>query len=300
MAGIFFILLACFAWAIDTLIRYPLVESGLSPVTIVFYEHLILSLIFGWGIIAAFKRVGELRIADVFCFFVVGCLGSGLATVAFTEAFNYLNPSLVILLQKLQPVIAITLSAIVLKEAIDKKFIIWAVVCMFGGLLVSSPDIERFYQLTVRDFNLVISDAAVQGYGLVLISIICWGSATVFGKKLTMSGFEPKAMLSGRFLGGLIALIPFMTFNRQIVLTHGEDYLRIFIMVLISGALGMWFYYQGLKRINAKTAAIAEMFFPFFAILVNWIFLGKQLTEIQLAGGALLVLGSLVIQIKKY
>ncbi|MES2529198.1 MAG: DMT family transporter [Bdellovibrionota bacterium] len=300
MAGTFFILLAAFLWALDTLIRYPLVESGLSPITIVFYEHVILSLIFGWGAVTAFKRIGELKVADIFSFFVVGCVGSALATVAFTESFHFLNPSLVILLQKLQPVIAIFLAAIVLKEPIDKKFILWAAFCMVGGLLVSSPDIERFYHLMVQDFSLVVSDSAVRGYVLVLISIVGWGSATVFGKKLTLAGFDTRSILSGRFLLGLIALIPFVTWNRSLILPHGEDYLRIFIMVFLSGAMGMYFYYQGLKRISAKTAAIAEMFFPLFAIIVNWIFLGKQLTDLQLAGGVILMIGSLVIQIKKY
>lgn len=300
MAGIFLILLACFCWAMDTLIRYPLVESGLDTLLIVFYEHIILSVLFGWSVFTAVKRVGELRISDVFSFFMVGCIGSGLATVAFTEAFHFLNPSLVILLQKFQPVVAILLAAIVLKEPIDKKFLLWGVVCLIGGLLISSPDIARFYALLVKDFNLVISDSAMQGYMLVLISVIGWGSATVFGKKLTLSGFETRAILSGRFLLGLIALLPFVKYDRTLILTHGEDYLRLLIMVLISGALGMWFYYQGLKRISAKMTAICEMFFPFFAIVVNWIFLGKQLTELQLIGGALLILGSLVIQIKKY
>lgn len=300
MGGTFLILLACFFWALDTLIRYPLVESGLSPVTIVFYEHAILTLFFSWTLIGAFKRIGDLKISDIFSFFIVGCIGSGLATVAFTESFNFLNPSLVILLQKLQPVIAISLAALVLKEPIDKKFLIWAAVCMVGGLLVSSPDIERFYQLMVKDFNLVISDSATGGYMLVLISIIGWASATVYGKKLSMAGFDTRAILSGRFLAGLLALIPFVQWNRSLILPHGEDYLRIVIMVIISGGLAMWFYYQGLKRISAKATAIGEMFFPFFAIIVNWIFLGKQLTDLQLVGGAILIFGSLVIQFKKY
>lgn len=300
MAGLILIIIACFFWAMDTLIRYPLVESGLSPVTIVFYEHAILSLFFIWTILGAIKRAGELKVSDMFSFFIVGCVGSALATVAFTESFNFLNPSLVILLQKLQPIIAISLAALVLKEPIDKKFLLWAAFCMIGGLLVSSPDIERFYQLMARDFNLVISDSAMGGYMLVLISIIGWASATVYGKKLSLAGFDTRAILSGRFLSGLIALIPFVQWDRSLILPHGEDYLRIFVMVLISGGIAMWFYYQGLKRISAKATAIAEMFFPFFAIIVNWIFLGKQLTDLQLVGGAILIFGSLVIQIKKY
>jgi drug/metabolite transporter (DMT)-like permease len=300
MLGIFLVVFACLFWGLDTLIRYPLVESGINPITIVFYEHVILTIIFSIGLIPAIKRIGELKLADLLSFFIVGGVGSAIATVAFTESFKYLNPSLVILLQKLQPAVAIVLAALVLKEEIHKQFLIWAAVCLFGGLLVSSPDIERLYQLMVTDFQTVVSDIALQGYGLVLISILGWGSATVFGKRLSLVGFETKDIMGGRFLLGFLVLIPFVQWNQSLILPRGEDYLKILIMVLISGALAMWLYYQGLKRLSAKTTAIAEMFFPFFAIIANWIFLEKQLTTLQLIGGGLLVIGSLVIQLKKY
>jgi drug/metabolite transporter (DMT)-like permease len=300
MAGTLLVIFACLLWGVDTLIRYPLVESGISPVTIVFYEHLLLTLIFTSWLIPAFRRLGELNVADIFSFLVIGGLGSAIGTVAFTESFHYLNPSLVILLQKLQPIVAISLAAIVLKEQIQKQFIIWAIICLIGGLLVSSPDIGRFYHLMVTNFGSVTSDVATRGYMLVGVSILCWGSTTVFGKRLTMLGYETKSIMGGRFLIGFLTLIPFVKWDRHLILPYGEDYIKIAVMVLISGALAMWFYYRGLKRINAKTAAIAEMFFPFFAIVVNWIFLGKQLTELQLLGGAILIFGSLVIQIKKY
>ena len=299
MAGIFFVIVACLFWGLDTLIRYPLVESGVNPINIVFYEHVLLTIVFSIGLIPAIKRIGELKIADVFSFLIVGGLGSALATVAFTESFHYLNPSLVILLQKFQPVVAIILAAIVLKEQIDKKFLIWASICLVGGLLVSSPDIERFYSLMVSDFSKVTSDSAVRGYGLVGISVIGWGAATVFGKRLSMAGFETKSIMAGRFLIGLVCLIPFIQWNQSLILPHGEEYLKILVMVAMM-ALAMWLYYQGLKRLPAKTTAIAEMFFPFFAIIVNWVFLGKQLTDLQLLGGGILIFGSLVIQFKKY
>jgi drug/metabolite transporter (DMT)-like permease len=300
VVGILLVVLACLFWGLDTLIRYPLVGKGINPVSIVFYEHLILVLLFSVGPILKVRRIGELKLADLFSFLVVGGLGSAIATVAFTESFQYLNPSLVILLQKFQPVVAIMLAALVLKEQVHKQFVMWAAVCLFGGLLVSSPDILRFYQLLVADFNLVVSDGALQGYGLAAISICGWAGATVFGKRLSLIGFDTRAIMGGRFLVGFLVLIPFVQWNRSLILPHGEDYVRILIMVLISGALAMWLYYQGLQRISARTTAIAEMFFPFFAIVFNWLFLGKQLTELQLLGGALLVLGSVVIQLKRY
>jgi drug/metabolite transporter (DMT)-like permease len=300
MVGTFLVILACALWGMDTLIRYPLVERGINPISIVFYEHCFLALIFSSGLIANIKRVGELKLADIFSFFIIGGVGSAIATVAFTESFQYLNPSLVILLQKLQPVVAIILATIVLKEDIQKQFVIWAAVCLFGGLLVSSPDIERFYKLTINNFGAVTSDVAIKGYGLVGISILGWGATTVFGKRLSVMGFETKTIMGGRFLTGLLTLIPFVQWNRKLILPNGEDYLRILIMVIISGALAMWFYYQGLKKLSAKTTAIAEMFFPFFAIILNWIFLGKELSQLQLIGGGILIFGSFIIQIKKY
>jgi drug/metabolite transporter (DMT)-like permease len=197
-------------------------------------------------------------------------------------------------------VVAIILSAIILKEEIQKQFLVWAFVCMIGGLLISSPDIVRLYELMRSDMGIVISDNALHGYTLVGVSIVGWGATTVFGKRLSMVGFDTKSIMAGRFLTGLVVLIPFVKWNRSLILPQGEDYLRILIMVLISGALAMWLYYQGLKRLSARTTAIAEMFFPFFAILVNWFFLGIQLNDWQLVGGGILVVGSLIIQIKKY
>lgn len=300
MVGTFFILLACMFWGMDTLIRYPLVERGLNPVSIVFYEHLILCLIFATSLIPAIKRIGNLRLSDVLSFVIVGGVGSALATVCFTESFKYLNPSLVILLQKFQPVVAIFLSAIVLKENIQKPFLFWSGVCLVGGTLVSSPDLFRFWDLWRNGNGIVSSDGAIQGYLLVLISVVGWGAATVFGKNLSTAGFDPKAIMGGRFLTGLIVLIPFMHFNQSIIYNDITDYSKILLMVLISGACAMWFYYKGLKLVPARSAAISEMFFPFFAIILNWIFLGKELNQWQLVGGGLLILGSLIIQLKRY
>jgi drug/metabolite transporter (DMT)-like permease len=303
MTGIFLIVLSCVLWALDTLIRYPLVERQIDPLTIVFYEHVVLTLIFSLGLFPAIKRMGELRLSDVLSFFIVGGLGSAIATMAFTQSFIYLNPSMVILLQKLQPIVVIVLARLVLKEEIPKPFLIWGAICLFGGILVSFPDIERLYHLVRDDFKIVISHEAIQGFGLVGISILGWGSATVFGKRLSIAGFDTKAILGGRFLMGLLVLIPFIQWNKwseKLIMRDMNDYVRVLVMVLISGALAMYLYYQGLKRLPAKTTAIAEMFFPFFAIIANWLFLDKQLTELQLVGGGLLIIGSLVIQLKKY
>ncbi len=45
---------------------------------------------------------------------------------------------------------------------------------------------------------------------------------------------------------------------------------------------------------------MAEMTFPFMAVGVNWVFLDAKLTMMQIMGGGLLLLGSTIIQLKRY
>lgn len=299
MAGTLFLIFSCSLWAFDTLIRYPLVEIGINPVVMVFFEHALLTAVFLPRLFQGMPRVSELRVTDIFSFLVIGALGSAFATVCFTQSFAYLNPSLVILLQKFQPVVAISLAALVLKEPVPRPFLIWGSVSLLGALLLSSPDIQKVWALLQLDPARLASEAAVQGYTLVGISVLGWGAATVFGKKLSMDGFEPSSILAGRFLTGLLGLICFVPWNRSLIFADATNYVRVAVMAA-AGGVALWSYYQGMQRLPAKMVSILELFFPLMAVMMNWFFLGKQLSEIQLAGGALLLVGAFVLQLKKY
>lgn len=300
MSGAFFIILACLLWALDTLIRYPLVEKGIDPLIIVFFEHALLAAIFLPKLIASLPRIGELKISDGFSFLVLGVVGSCLATVAFTGAFVYLNPSLVILLQKFQPVIAIFLAWAILREPLPRPFILWSLVCLLGAILISAPDVEKVWLLLKLSPDKFASDSAVRGYSLVGISVLAWGATTVFGKKLSLAGFDTNSLLAGRFVLGFVAICFVVPWGHKMILDDPMDYARLGVMILFSGLLAMWFYYQGLKRLPAKLCSILEMFFPLMAVFANWFFLGKQLSDVQLLGGALLMVGAFILQIKKY
>ena len=300
MVGMLCIIAASFLWALDTLIRYPLVDGGINPVVIVFLEHLILTFVFLPKLVNNLPMIGSLTFSHGFSFLVVGAGGSAIATIAFTSAFMYLNPSLVILLQKFQPVIAILLAHWILKEPLPKPYIFWASICLIGALLISGPDIEKVIQLLKMDPSRLASDGAIRGYALVAVSVFGWGASTVFGKKLTLDGFEPTNIAGGRFLVGLMVIAFFVPWGQDFIFKDQTDYIRLVVMVIFSGALAMWFYYQGMKRLQAKVVTIIEMFFPLMAILVNYIFLGKQLSDVQLLGGGLLMFGACILQFKKY
>lgn len=301
MLGFFLIVGACALWAIDTLVRYPLVNREIDALLLVFYEHLLLSIVL---LTISFKSLGrfkKIRLKHVLSFIMVGGIGSALATIAFTQAFTLINPSLVILLQKFQPVVAISLASIILKERVQKMFLLWAFFCLVGALLISFEDILNLVDSEADFKSLFFHAGAAQGYLLAIFSVVGWGAATVFGKRLSLQGYSDDLILTGRFFTGLLFLTPFIFLESRVLFTEGVDIFgKISLLVFVSGLMGMFLYYQGLRRVSARLGSLAEMFFPFMGVIVNWLILDAVLTPVQIIGGLILVASSLVIQIKHY
>ncbi len=284
-----YIIFACLLWAGDSLIRYPLVGKGISSTQIVFYEHLIAVSLLSLFFYKSFSKI--LKNKYRFSFFIIGALGSALATLSFTEAFSIMNPSVVILIQKLQPIVAIILASIILKEKVPSHFMIAALMAIIGAIFLNADYLDKL----VFDFN-------VWGITLSLIAVLGWAGATVYGRKLSLNGLSEVEIMMGRFLWGTMMLIPFLAIaqlNNTIVSIDSLDAVKIFSLVLISGLIAMYAYYKGLRFTEAKIATILELFFPFFAVIINWVFLGQSLNLIQIAGGLILILSSTYMQLKK-
>lgn len=298
MAGTFFIMIACFTWALDTLIRYPLLGAGYSTLQIVLIEHLTLVLFVSPMLWRARHIYRQMSLNSFLCLFFIGGVGSAVGTLAFTEAFQYLNPTVVILLQKLQPVIAILLAYWFLKERIEGQFLRWAVVILFGSFVMMWPDLRTLgeAQWHYSSDNMSI----FKGYGFTLIAVFAWGAATVCGKYLSHQNIPANAIMSGRFVAGLLVLLPLaLAQTSSLTAMKSVDLSLVVAMALLSGFIGMWFYYQGLKTVTAQLATLAELSFPVFAAAINWYFLDLDLTFYQIIGGFLLIFGNIGLRFKE-
>ena len=259
-------------WATDAPFRTHLTQS-LASNFIVLGEHAVSCLVaipillFNWGDLK--KISGREWLAIIF----IGVCGSALASVAFTESFHYVNPSVSIVLQKVQPLIAIALAWALLGEALHKDFWAWTVVALFGAYLVSFPNlIPQTYAGETFNPNLI-------GAGLALTAAVLWGASTVFGKYvLRDAAFQ--TLTSLRFVVGLIFLIILNavqhTYPAAGTIT-GTDVLFIIIIALTSGVFSLFLYYYGLQFTKASIATIAELGFPLAAVFVNAYFIpGNQ------------------------
>jgi drug/metabolite transporter (DMT)-like permease len=276
-----------------------LLGGGISAQRIVFTEHLILTIVFLPVLFKNVRKFWQARVAHVFYFLVIGGLGSAIGTLAFTRAFGLINPSLVILLQKFQPIIAIILARIILNEKINLSFFKWGLLCLLGAGFLSFEDISKGLANLEFGGNLLDQNSII-GYALTLVAVVSWGSSTVFGKKLSLSGLDEKEIMAGRFSMGLVCLIPILLTGEMQLDLDPNVWSKIALMIFLSGILGMFFYYKGLKLVSARVCALAEMFFPLCAVIVNWAFLSQSLSLYQIAGGIMLLIGSTVIQLRHY
>lgn len=282
--GPYLVLIAAMLWATDAPFRLHLTKE-LSSTFIVLGEHLIDVVIVAPFLLAEWRSLKILSAKDWLAILFIAVCGSALASVAFTEAFHYVNPSVAILLQKLQPFIAIGLSAIVLRERPAPRFWLYAIIAVAGAYLISFPNlIPQTYEGETWSLNAI-------GAGLALLAAFFWGASTVFGR-YALAKIDFKVMTGLRFVFAFLFLLALAAaqgaFPAPGVLT-ALDMLYIGIIALVSGVFSLMLYYKGLQHTRASVATIAELGFPLAAVAINWVVLGAALAPMQLLGTAVLL-----------
>jgi drug/metabolite transporter (DMT)-like permease len=260
------IFFAAMLWATDAPFRAHLTQS-LASNFIVFAEHgvdvlfALPILLFNWRDIRNLTRREWLAVG------VIAIGGSALASIAFTQSFHYVNPSVSIVLQKVQPLIAIVLAAIFLGEKLHKNFWTWTLVALGGAYLVSFPHlVPQLYAGETFNPN-------TMGVVLALTAAALWGASTVLGKYvLRVAAFQTLTAL--RFVVAFVFL-GFLNVYQQTFPTvmTGTDWLFIGIIALASGVFSLFLYYYGLQYTRASIATIAELGFPLAAVFVNAYFI---------------------------
>lgn len=299
MSGMFFIFAACSLWAVDTLIRYPLLNSGVSATQIVLIEHLFLCLALLLWHAKSLKTSWQTIRRHAGAFLLIGGLGSALGTLAFTQAFSHINPTLVILLQKLQPLVAISAAALLLGERWRPAFPALVLLAIAGSLLMILPDVMTLGgEGALKGYS--GSKDTLLGYGLTLIAVLGWGLSTVFGRRLCNEGVHADELMLGRFLAGAAVLIPLALIQSSSFAAIDSGILsKIAAMAVLAGLLGMALYYRGLQRLPAHIATLCELFFPVAAVAVNWWWLDQPIALHHAVGAIALTTAAVIAQRKQ-
>ncbi len=282
--GPYLVFIAALLWATDAPFRVHLTQA-FSSNFIVLAEHLFDTIIVLPLLIMNWREMERLSARHWLAIGIIAVGGSALATIAFTQAFHYVNPSVAILLQKLQPLIVIGLAATFLHESLHKRFWLWAIVAIAGAYLISFPNlVPRLFVGETFNPNLV-------GLGFALAAVLLWGLSTVLGK-YALGTISFKTMTSLRFVLAFVFLLILNVTQKSIpplASVTRKDWLFFFIIAMTSGVVSLFIYYRGLQYTKASIATLAELGFPLGAVVVNVIFIKATLLPWQVVGMAVLL-----------
>lgn len=240
------------------------------------------------------KKLPRIHQSDILPIMFIVCGSSVGGIYFFTKAFAYLNPAIVILLQKLQPIITTLLAMVLLKEKPAKIFLPLSVIALFSS-----------YILTFKFINPlnILDSIELEGSTYALLSVFFWGGGTVFGKKLLTRFSFFELTLFRYFGGGLFSLIIFGIFYSsyftQILQVDTTDFLAIIYIALIPGLGALFLFYRGLEQTSAIHASFLELLFPVCSTFLAWKFLNRPLDTIQIIAGIVLLASVTVMGITK-
>lgn len=267
----------------DLYFRTPIVGS-LAVLTLITWEHLVNLVVVSPILIKNLQYYRQFTWQDFLLFLLVGCGASALGVLCFTQAFLYMNPALAVLMQKLQPVITITLGALVLKETISRRFILWALVAIIASYFVSFGLTDPFS----GEWQKVAT-----GSMFAFLAAFFWGGGTIWGKML-LDKYSQLFVMSNRFLfGSIFTLTICFLFGEglqaEIVFAEARPlFASIVYMALISGFVATTFFYIGLKWVNATMVSILELFFPVSSVLIMWLSFNRPLDGVQILAGIIM------------
>jgi drug/metabolite transporter (DMT)-like permease len=268
--GAVLIAVAAALWGTDALLRRPLAQST-EAATIVFGEHLVLVLLTLPLIPGAFVAVKCAGWRYVAAAAAIGVGASAIATILFTQAFVHGDPVTPVVLQKIQPLVAVTGAWFILGERPRRHYGWFLLAGLIGTWLVAFPSPANIRVNTALPALMAIGAA------------VLWAMGTVLGRLLaTRLRFQHVTAL--RFAFGLPASAIAVLLVGAPYTAPGADFAWIAALAIVTGLVALSLYYYGLRRTPALIAALAELTFPVTAAAVGYFAFGATLDGTQWIG----------------
>ncbi len=292
--GVLLISLASMLWGLDGVVLTPRL-SNLNVIFVVFILHAIPFLFMNLFLYPRYKEISKLDKTAILSLIAVSVFGGAVGTIAIVKALfivNFHQLSVVVLLQKLQPVFAIILAAVFLREKLTKHFLYWGSIAIMAGY---------FLTFGLNKPNIHADANTIKAAMLSILAAFSFGSSTVFSKNILKKvGFITATFF--RYGTAFLLLLPVIIISglfSQITQMTETNWLIILIISATTGSGAIFLYYNGLKYVKASVSTISELFFPISAILFDYIINGNILSPIQWISAAVMIFAIIKASVEK-
>jgi drug/metabolite transporter (DMT)-like permease len=242
-------------------------------------------------LIAWWSSRGEPRLSnrDWRAVVLLGLIGYYAASLFDFWGLQYISAALERLILFLNPTIVVLISALAFGYRIGKRDVLALSLSYIGIVLVFVHDLQ---------FN---PEKVLTGGALVLLSAIFYAGYLVgAGEMVKRVGAVRFAAYASIVSTIAIALHFFVTHSANVLISQTPRvYWLSSWMAIISTVVPIILMAEGMRRIGSSNAAMIGSIGPISTIFMGAIFLNEPVTALQIAGAVLVLIGVLVISLKK-
>lgn len=202
-------------------------------------------------------------------------------TVLFFVSLRFLTAGVATIVLYTYPTFVVALSAAFLGEAVTRRKLL-ALGLATGGVA-----------LVVGTGTIVVDPV---GVGLALGAAACYAVYTTGSRSLSPS-IAPRSLMIGILVGTTASMLVFGVLDGGLGLPSGSDEWGVVLgLAVVSTVIPHLLFYEGVSRLEAGRVGVISTVEPVVTVALGAALLAEPVTPFVLAGGALVLVGVLLVQ----
>lgn len=211
----------------------------------------------------------------------IGLVNLALPSLLYAFALSHIPASVGAVLNATSPMFGALIAAFFLGERLSGRKAAGCLAGIAGVLLVVRPD------------GLPPSDRFGWAVAACLAACLCYGYNGVLMKR--HADAPSRGVAVGGQLAAALMLLPLVPFSPPAAPIGALEAGNLLALALLGNALGFVMYFRLIADVGATRALTVTYLMPFFGLLWGMLFLGESLPASALAGGVLILAGTVLV-----
>jgi drug/metabolite transporter (DMT)-like permease len=214
---------------------------------------------------------------------LIGGVNIALPFSLYAYAAIHAPASLLAILNATSPMFALVWSAAFGDERVSARKLAGLALGAAGVWLIARPDAAA---AAGPQFGWAVAAA--------LGACCAYGVTGVLMKRFS-SGASARGMAAGNQLAAALVLAPLLPFALPAAAPSALALANVLALALLASGVAFLLYFRLIADVGATRALTVTFLIPLFGVLWGWLFLGETLPPLALGGGALVVLGTVLV-----
>lgn len=280
------LILVSIMWGVNfSFVKFALTDFYPLSFTIVRFS---LAALFLFGIMLKNREPFDIARRDIGPLIMLGLIGITFYNILFMYGLQYTTASNSALFIATSPLFAAVTQALTRKERLTAGSGFGFLLSTLGAVLIIQGKLGGF-SITWQNLG---------GDLLTLCAAFSWALYTMMARPL-LEKYAPVKITAYTMAAGTVLLLPF-GFHELVIqswsVVSAMSWAALGFGAFFAGGLAYTLWYQGVKRIGVTKTMIYHYLMPFTAVIFAFLFLGEQITVLQLIGGAAVLSGVAIVQ----